>query len=232
MSNDHKYLYETHLHTSPGSGCARAGVREQLELYKELGYDGVFITNHFLDAPGFNFSKEIPYEEQIDCFFRDYEEALELSKEMGIKVFAGAEINYEGADFLIYGLSKDWYKDHPEIMKMKRSEELKFMQDNGALVIHAHPFREATYIDHFHLFPRVVHGVEIINSGRPEFENNMAELYAKHYNLLRLAGTDNHGGRKHKKFAGMCSETPIENETDFVNQVKSGMMQIFTLSRE
>ena len=44
------YKYETHLHTYPVSGCAKAGVRESLEFYKSLGYDGVFITNHFLDG--------------------------------------------------------------------------------------------------------------------------------------------------------------------------------------
>ena len=103
MKNDVTYLYETHLHTSPGSSCARVGVRDNLEFYKELGYDGVFITNHFLDAPGFNYPKDVPYEEQIACFFRDYEDALKIGKEIGIKVFFGAEINYEGADFLIYG---------------------------------------------------------------------------------------------------------------------------------
>ena len=31
------YKYETHLHTAPVSRCARAGVRETLEFYKELG---------------------------------------------------------------------------------------------------------------------------------------------------------------------------------------------------
>ena len=44
------YKYETHLHTSPVSRCASAGVKEHLEFYKNLGYDGIFITNHFLDG--------------------------------------------------------------------------------------------------------------------------------------------------------------------------------------
>ena len=44
------YKYETHLHTFPVSGCAIATVEETLKYYKELEYDGVFITNHFPDA--------------------------------------------------------------------------------------------------------------------------------------------------------------------------------------
>lgn len=44
------YKYETHMHTSPVSKCASASVRDSLVFYKSLGYDGVFITNHFLDG--------------------------------------------------------------------------------------------------------------------------------------------------------------------------------------
>lgn len=223
------YRYETHLHTSPGSRCAKVSVRDNLEFYKEQGFDGVFITNHFLDAPGFNFSKDIPYSEQINFFFKDYEEAVKIGREIGIKVFSGAEIHFDGADFLIYGLDKQWYLHHPEIMQMKRSEELLFMKAEGALVVHAHPFREAAYVDHIHLFPRAVDGVEIINMGRPDFENQMAEIYAKQYGLLPFAGTDNHDGRKRQLLGGMCSKTPIESETEFVLQAKNGMLQIFTM---
>ena len=66
-------------------------------------------------------------------------------------------------------------------MNMKKSDELAFMMENGALIIQAHPFREAFYIDHIRLFPRHVHGVEIVNANRPEKENNLAKIYTNHY---------------------------------------------------
>ena len=44
------FKYETHLHTMPVSKCAHKSIRENLEFYKKAGYDGVFITNHFLDG--------------------------------------------------------------------------------------------------------------------------------------------------------------------------------------
>lgn len=50
MHNRRTYRYETHLHTYPVSKCAHKGVREALLFYKVLGYDGVFITNHFIDG--------------------------------------------------------------------------------------------------------------------------------------------------------------------------------------
>jgi len=52
------YKYETHLHTSPVSRCASADVETTLEYYKSLGYDGVFITNHFLDGNLITIRKE------------------------------------------------------------------------------------------------------------------------------------------------------------------------------
>ena len=44
------YKYETHLHSSPVSKCGSYSVRDNMEFYKEIGYDGIFLTNHFLDA--------------------------------------------------------------------------------------------------------------------------------------------------------------------------------------
>ena len=225
------YKYETHLHTYPVSKCARSTVRENLEFYKELGYDGVFITNHFLDG-NINIDYNTPYEEKINFYFSDYEEAKKLEDEIGIKVFCGVELTYKGTDFLIYGLDKDWYLSHPEIMDMKKSDELPFMMENGALVIQAHPYREAAYIDHIRLFPRHVHGVEIINACRSEHENNMAKAYADSYELIEFAGTDNHTAGNRQTFAGMCSVSPIVDENDFVNRVKNGEMKVFSMNTE
>lgn len=222
------YKYETHMHTSPVSKCGQASARENLEFYKKMGYDGVFVTNHFLDG-NINISSDVPYKERIEFYFSDYEEALALSEEIGIKVFGGIEMSLEGTDFLVYGLDKQWYLAHPEIMEMKKTEELALMMREGALVIQAHPFREAAYIDHIRLFPRSVHGVEIINTGRTELENRMAGLYAQNYNLIEFAGSDNHEGGRRKLLAGMCSDTPLQDEQDFVNRVKARGMQIFQI---
>lgn len=225
------YRYETHLHTAPASKCARASVRDNLTFYKSAGYDGVFITNHFLDA-NINCDKSLPYAEQLAFYLSDYEEAKALEKEIGIKVFFGVELTYGGSDFLIYGLDGAWYAAHPEIMGMKKSAELPFMREAGALVVHAHPFREAGYIDHIRLFPRGIEGVEVLNANRTDFENHMAEIYAAEYGFLRSAGTDNHLGGRQVKLAGMECETPLENEQDFIARMRAGEMRIFTWTNQ
>lgn len=91
------YKYETHMHTSPVSKCATATVCDSLIFYKQLGYDGVFVTNHFLDGnigidnhyfdDNADTTSSVPYEERIEFYFSDYEKGLEVGKEIGIKVF-------------------------------------------------------------------------------------------------------------------------------------------------
>lgn len=220
------FRYETHLHTYPVSKCAKATVRETLLFYKSLGYDGVFITNHFIDG-NINIPPDRTYEEQINFFFSDYEEAVEMSTQIGIKVFSGVEISYKGTHFLIYGLNKAWYLAHSEIMNMKKSDELPFMISEGAFVIQAHPFREEKFIDHIRLFPRCVHGIEILNAGRPKFENDLAVMYAGAYGLPGTAGSDNHEASKVISLAGMMSETPITCEADYKELFLNGKMRIF-----
>lgn len=221
------FRYETHLHTSPVSRCAKATVRESLEFYKALGYDGVFITNHFIDG-NINVDRSLPYRDRIKFFYSDAEEGERLADEIGIKVFSAAELAYGGTDFLVYGIDKAWYLDHPETEGMKKTEELALLRESGALVIQAHPFREAAYIDHIRLFPRSVDGIETFNANRTDFENAMAEHYAASYQLPGFAGSDNHTASKQKKLAGMECESPLTGVADFIEKYRRGELKIFT----
>ena len=85
------YKYETHLHTHPVSKYAKTEVLECMKFYEETGYDGIFITNHFIDG-NINISSTLPYKERIEFYFSVYEKALTLADEIGIKVFCGSYI--------------------------------------------------------------------------------------------------------------------------------------------
>ena len=217
------FKYETHLHTKPASLCASATAKEQLEHYKSLGYDGVFITNHFYD---FNVNNDDEYIEMLNRFYNDYELGVVIGNDIGIKVFSGVEITYCGTDFLIYGLNKEWFAAHNDIYNMDIKTKLELFRDNGALVIQAHPFREAGYIDHIRLFPRSVHGVEVFNACRNELENSMAKLYADKYGLIHFSGSDNHSGSKQNRYGGMQSNVPIVSVEDFIDKVYNGTLSI------
>jgi len=234
------FRYETHLHSAPVSACARATVEESLNFYKSIGYDGVFLTNHFIDG-NVRYDHSAPYEEMLEFYLSDYYDALKIGQEIGIKVFFGVELSmafhpernvWGGTDFLVYGLEPDWYRAHPGIMEMLKQDEMTFMMEEGALVSHAHPFREARYIDYIRLFPRAVNAVEIINASRTEFENSQAEKYAADYDLLQTAGSDNHTAGNQPRLAGMETDEPIESVADFVRLVKERKTRIFTLTKD
>ncbi len=218
------YKYETHLHTLPVSACAKVSADVCVPFYKELGYDGIFVTNHFFrDAEN--------YEAQLNFYCADYETAKAIGDKIGLKVFFGIELTVApGTDFLIYGLDKHWYLENRQIMDMPTREKLSYMADAGALIIQAHPYREAGYIDHIRLFPRNVHGVEVYNANRTELENRMAEIYARNYELLPFAGSDNHRGPAQKNLGGMEFASPLAGETDFVKRVKAGEGTPFALT--
>jgi len=223
------YRYETHLHTRPVSKCGKVSVEENLSFYKKLGFAGVFVTNHFLDG-NINFDKTAPYEDQIEFYFSDLEEARRLGAQMGIQAFGGVEMTFKRTDFLVYGLDKAWYLAHPEIMEMEKHVLLPFLQETGALVIQAHPFREGRGIHLLRLYPRCVHGVETYNACRSDFENHMAEVYAKEYGLLSFAGSDNHKGIDRPTLGGMEGDALLVDEWDFVRRVKAGEMRPFSMA--
>ena len=224
------YKYETHLHTSPVSACANASVRDTLEFYKALDYDGVFITNHFVSDNIYLYNDFDNYKSKLDFYFSDYDDAVTIGKEIGIKAFLGAEISYKGTDFLVYGLDKDWYYNHPEIMDMKMTDKLELMKEDGAFIVQAHPFHEARYINHIRLFPTNVHAAEVLNTSKLDGQNRMAKLYAEHYNLICFAGSDNHSGSKRTgALAGMCSEIEVRDERDFINKAKEGKLRTFSM---
>ena len=44
------YLYETHMHTCLSSACGVSTGKEHVRFYKERGYTGIIMTDHFSGA--------------------------------------------------------------------------------------------------------------------------------------------------------------------------------------
>lgn len=221
-----KYRYETHMHTAEGSRCARAFAEEQVRFYKEQGYSGICITDHFLGG-NTTVPAELNWKKKIEMFCEGWEKAKELGDKLGLQVFFGWEFANEGTDFLTYGLDKAWLLENDNIDKMSISNYLEYVRRQGAFVAHAHPFREDFYIPRIQLMPRQVDAVEIINANRKDFENELAAQYAKNYGLPALAGSDNHTAGKQKRLAGIETDEPIRDDADFLRVLKSGAYSIF-----
>ncbi len=201
------YKYELHLHTSEISLCARATAAEQVEFYLEKGYAGICVTNHFINGVT-HVPKDIPWADRVAGYYHGYELAAEAAKGTGMDVFFAWEYSIGGGtDFLVYGLGKEWLLENEQSLQLAPKAYLQYVREAGAVVVHAHPFREAGYIDMIRLMPRDVDGVEIYNACRTEFENAMAKQYAGNYGLFCSAGSDNHVGRKLARLAGI--EAPV-----------------------
>lgn len=222
------YRYETHLHTSLVSACSRFTPEEIVNKYIRLGYAGVFVTDHFLNGnttvPAF-----FPYAERIKLFCEGYRAVKKAAEGRDLDVFFGFEYSYRGTDFLVYGLDEEWLVKNPVIMEMSTKEFLCFAVQAGGLVVQAHPYREADYIDHIRLFPSDVHGMEMRNPNRDARTNMLADLLAAAYSLVRFAGSDIHNAAQ-KELAGMKFRQKITSERDFAERVKRDEGEFFTLT--
>lgn len=230
------YKYETHCHSSEGSLCSHITAEELVHLYKKHGFDGIFVTDHFLNG-NTSVDRNQPWEKQIEDYCSSFEKAEKIGKEEGLSVFFGWEYSYNyigkkgkwcgGNDFLTYGLDKEWLLKHPEVMDFELREYCDFIHQNGGFIIHAHPFRNSDYIDMIRLVPESVDGVEIINSSMTnEHINKMADIYANEYGLLKTAGSDMHG-REYERISGILTENPIKCPMDMLAELKSGKTKLF-----
>ena len=221
----HSYKYETHTHTSQVSKCSKVTAQELVRFYKARGYSGLFVTDHFLNG-NTTVSKELPWEESIGQFCGGYEQAYEEGKKIGLDVFFGWEYSYFGTDFLTYGLDKDWLMNHPNLLELTVNEYCDLVRGEGGFIVHAHPFREAGYIEMIRLFPRKVDAVEVINSERTDFENRLAAQYADNYGLSKFAGSDIHSASK-TRLSGLEFEKRLKCANDMAQAAKSGKARLF-----
>ena len=219
------YIYETHCHTSESSKCATASGDTQARFYKSRGFTGIFVTDHFLNG-NTTAAWDLPWDKRVDILFSGYESAKKTGDEIGLDVFFGWEYTVNGSDFLTYGLDKKWLLKHPEVMELHPNDYFDLARSAGAYISHAHPFREDWYIDMIRLFPRKCDGVEIINSHRTQFENDMAKFYADKYGLPYTAGSDNHNADQ-ARLSGIAFDRRITSESDFVNALKSEKYEIY-----
>lgn len=218
------YKYETHSHTSETSRCSRISGADLARAYKEMGYTGIFISDHFFNG-NTTVPRDLPWEERVKLYQEGYLAAKEEGDKIGLDVFFAWEYGGYG-DYLIYGLDAKWLLDNPDQLEWKPSDYFTKVRDDGGMVIHAHPFREASYIDHIHLYPRHVDGVEIYNASMPPEVNARAEWYAREYGLILSAGSDNHSGKR-ERLGGVYLPERIQSPADFCRLMKEGKGEIF-----
>lgn len=214
------YKYEMHCHTRECSRCGKISGAQMADFYKSMGYTGIIISDHFLNG-NTTVPKDLPWQDRIDMFCSGYESAKRRGDEIGLDVFFAWENSYMGNDFLTYGLDKKWLLEHPYCDALPVKEYLRLVKESGGYSVHAHPYREAGYIDMIRLLPREVDAVETMNACRTDFENKMADIYATEYKLTKICGTDNHIGQR-ESLAALELDFKAESVNDIISAVKDG----------
>ena len=215
-----QYLYEMHLHTSESSLCGKVSGAEHARFYKALGYDGICITDHFLNGNAVRHS-EIPWTEQIDRFESGYLAAKAEGERIGLKVFFGWENSISsGMHLLTYGLGADFLRAHPEVLHASCADYCSLVHENGGVIIQAHPYRLASYVSLIQLDPRNTDAIETDNAGNDGRANRLAASYAEEYGFPVSCGSDNHTDRL-LRYAAIASPVPFESIGELTEAILS-----------
>lgn len=230
-----KYKYETHLHTQEASACARSSGADYVVPYIQAGYSGIFVTDHFWGG-NTAIDRSLPWEQWVNDFCKGYEACLMAAENENIKnntkgtkdefkVFFGFEQTFQGDDYLIYGLSKDWLLAHPEVVSMTHNQMFNAVNAEKGLMIQAHPFRFRQYMQDMRQHPLDVHGIEVYNGGNKPIENQMAELYAQAFDFPKTSGSDIHSAssvfqKEGMPIGGVAFDEPLNDLNDYVRLIK------------
>lgn len=215
------YKYETHLHTSEASLCGANTGAELVRFYKELGYQGLVVTDHFFNG-NTAIDRSLPWEEKVAQYCLGYENAKEEGDKIGLDVFFGVEWAFHGDEFLLYGVSKEWLLAHPDMLDWSHKQLFEEINKIGGLMIQAHPFRDRGYIGIIHLYPELAHGIEVTNTGNMPVDDRLADIYAKYWDLPVTSGSDTHRvGLPGRGIRGVISENRWTDISSYINQVKN-----------
>ena len=208
------------MHSSEVSGCAIKTAAAQVQHYKNKGYAGVIITDHFTNGftncPGY-----LSWNDKMRFTASGYEAAKKEGDKLGIDVFFGWEFTIRGSDFLTYGLDLDFLFAHPNIDRLPINEYSAVVRRNGGYLAQAHPYKDDYYVEYkFPVDHRFVDAIEVYNSSVPEYVNKKAFKFANKYDLPMLAGTDSHG--RHGQFhSGIELNEKAESIFDIIEAIKS-----------
>lgn len=225
------FRYDLHVHTNASSCCGVSSPEEQVAAYAAHGYSGIVVTDHFIfGCNGTPFSKELPWRERVDRYYAAYERAAAATeKYANFRVFFGAEYSYAGGhDILFYGLHREFLYTHPEMEQMSVEALCKLFQDNGCLVVQAHPFRDRPYNDTT-VKPELscADGVEVFNACNNSEENAKALQYARKTGKIMTSGGDVHNAADERVGkAGIAVRKPIESIDDLKEILKSGQYKL------
>ncbi len=202
--------FDMHCHTKEGSLDGHVPLKDYVRRLKELGYDGMMITDH-------NSYKAYRYytRNANDEVFRDF------------VVLKGIEYDTPDAGHILVVMPSDTSFRIFEFRGMPVRLLIEIVHACHGILGPAHPTGEKylsiTNCRYYHKHPEVISQfdfIEVYNSCISEKANEQALALAEQYNLPQTAGTDAHKmdciGLAHTDF-----NRPITSESDLIDYIKS-----------
>lgn len=216
LKKEYKYRIELHAHSKPVSPCSEIPPERLVEVYKNLGYDALVLTNHFMI-----FNAEQKKEEYLKAYMQDYEKTCELGERAGIKILFGAEIRFteNNNDYLIYGVNEEMLSEIYDLLPYGLENFRKTYSLNNSLFVQAHPFRNGIEL----VDPSLLDGIEVYNL-HPNHNSRVAvaSAYAKENNLdIITIGTDYHHPG-HEGLSALRLKTLPDDSFELAEILKTG----------
>lgn len=213
---------ELHCHSKGASPCARVNGEEIVEKFSKSGYSTLVLSNHFgqnvYEIYGFT-----DWQAFVDNFVGEYETVKRAAAEK-LNVLLGIELRFvqNDNDYLVLGITEEFLRANPFFYTMTVAEFHEICKEQGFLLIQAHPFRNRMVI----IPPSHLDGVEVFNGHfGHDSRNEIAELWAEKYSLLKTSGTDFHYADVPTN-GGILTESKIQNMQELVEVFKSGNYQL------
>lgn len=184
------YKIELHFHTAQSSHCGRVPAEDGVRQYKEAGYSGLVVTDHFSERERGG-AGEQKWDKVCECFLHGYRHAKQAAEGTDFQVLLGMEIRFphNENDFLVYGFTEEFIKEHPWIYMKELPDFRKIAEKEGLYIVQAHPFRpkcvlaDIAYLD----------GIEVYNGNpRHDSHNALALQVAREHDLGMTVGSDFH----------------------------------------
>ena len=210
---------EVHLHTYPVSSCAKLTPVEQVRLFKEAGYDTVFVSDHFSPHHFKKLGEDLTFAEKVDKLCDAYLEAKAEGDRIGLTVLFSVELSFHKNHYLLYGVTREFLKLREDIFDIDIDELYAHLKAHGITIIQAHSHRAGKCIPH----PDHVDGFEINCCLRKENFNEKTMALAKECGKPLTIGSDCHRPED-VGVSATLTEEKIDSIEKYLELMKAGKL--------
>jgi predicted metal-dependent phosphoesterase TrpH len=197
-------IIDLHVHEELFSACSYMSLEDAVTFARYHGLDALCITNHnSLDIAGSDFLRAVNF-----------------------PVFVGVEVSTRQGDMLAFGL-----QSLPRFTPTAQ-EFIDFVAGQGGFSCAAHPFRAwSNVLGNCLDSLRGLDGVEALNGGNDDYENNRALQACERLGLVALGGSDAHRGKDVGRCATWFPE-PVTSMRELIQVMKTGRCRPVMRSRD